>query len=412
VRGRAIGAGLLCTLILGWAGAAIAAEAAAGADWPQWLGIRRDGTSAEVPRELPPKTLLWRVRMWGLAHAGPAVADGRVVVADRDRNKDAIRCLSADRGRSLWTFSYDAPGKMDEGAGPRATPLIHENLVYTLGAFGDLCCLDLAKGTLVWRRNLAKDFAAEVPKWGYSSCPLLADGKLIVNPGAQDASLVALEPKTGKLIWQTPGKPAAYASFIAATFGGVPQIVGYDRESLGGWDPATGKRLWTIVPPNPGDYNVGTPVALGDKLLVSTEQNKTRLYAFAKGGASTPTQVASNEDLALDMATPAVANGLLFGTRSGLTCFDAATLKTRWQDISSDEFDGFTMMIAGQDRVLALAENGVLFLLDADGQKLTVRGRMALCEKTWAHPALAQGRLYVRDARRLYCYLLGESKPK
>jgi hypothetical protein len=129
---------------------------------------------------------------------------------------------------------------MDFTNSPRANPVIHQGMVYTLGAFGDLYCLNLDSGKVVWRKQLAEDFQAKRPSWGWSSTPLIVGDKLIVNPGAKDASLVALDRRTGTVLWSTPGDPPGYASFILATFADVTQIVGYDAASLGGWDPQTG----------------------------------------------------------------------------------------------------------------------------------------------------------------------------
>ncbi len=109
------------------------------------------------------------------------------------------------------------------------------------------------------------------------------DDKLIINPGAPDASLAALDRKTGKVLWKSAGKPHAYASFVLHGEGASRQIIGYDRESLGGWDPTTGKRRWTITPITPKDFNVPTPIVAGNDLLVSTENNGTRRYVMKAG---------------------------------------------------------------------------------------------------------------------------------
>jgi len=105
-----------------------------------------------------------------------------------------------------------------------------------------------------------------------------------VAPGAADAALVPLDPATGKEQWRTAGGIAAYASLVVGKLGGVTQLVGYDKESLGGWDLKTGRRLWSVKPEIDGDFNVGTPVVVGERLLVSTENNGTRLFQFDKDG--------------------------------------------------------------------------------------------------------------------------------
>ena len=148
--------------------------------------------------------------------------------------------------------------------------------------------------------------------WGTCSSPLIVDGKLIVNPGGPEASVVALDPESGVLIWQSPGARHAYSSFIVATLGGVRQLVGYDRTSLGGWDIATGNRLWTLKPPHDGDFNVPTPVAVDGRLLVATENNGARLYDFDKRAASCPQPVAENDELAPNVSSPAVVGTRVF----------------------------------------------------------------------------------------------------
>ena len=124
-----------------------------------------------------------------------------------------------------------------------ATPLIEGDFVFLLGAMGNLHCVSLASGKVIWSKHLRRDFGdVKLTSWGCCSSPLIADGRLIVNPGAKDASLVALEPATGEVVWKTPGGPASFGSLILATFGGRQQLIGHDQNSLGGWDPANGER--------------------------------------------------------------------------------------------------------------------------------------------------------------------------
>ena len=373
------------------------------ADWPQWRGPSRDGISPEVPAKLFSNKPLWRRPMMGKCAAGVAVSAGFVVAPDHGDRKDYLRCYT-DNGEPVWVHSYDNTAEMEYTPAPRATPLIADGLVYALGAAGHLRCLKLDTGALVWQTNIAEQFAAPLPQYGYCSSPIIVDGNLIVNPGAKDASVAALDPKTGKVIWQTPGAAAAYASFIAATFGGTLQIVGYDSESLGGWLPATGKRLWRLVPPTAGDFNVGTPVDAAGKLLVCTDNNYARLYGFKDGGTIIEKPLAVNQDLAMDMGTPTVADGLAFATGMGLLCMDAGDLKTRWLSNDDTSPRGFSKVIAGNGRAMIFCENGTMLLIAATGDKPEIIGSIKLTGDTWSHPAIAGGRLYVRDERLLYCY--------
>ncbi|MGA2619226.1 MAG: PQQ-binding-like beta-propeller repeat protein [Thermoguttaceae bacterium] len=373
-------------------------------NWPQWRGADRDGLSPDVPAQLPEKKLLWKQPLASTSPAGVSVACGFVVAACHVGEEDQVRCFAAETGELLWIYSVGNTAQMDGGNGPRATPLIHDGRVYSLSAVGECCCLDLARGTGLWKRSFTRAFQARVPTWGHCSSPIIANGKLIVSPMGPAAGIAALDPQTGATIWQTRGEGQPHASFIVGTFGGVVQIVGYDGPELAGWDLATGKRLWDVRPKNANDYNVGTPLAVEGKLFVATENNGARLYAFEIGGKMVPKPVAANEDLTPDMSTPVCLDGRVFGGSSNLLCLDASTLKTVWEESNEQAVTGFTMLIGGNGRLLVLNEEGWLALLAAKAGKFELLGKMKLCGKTQSHPALADGRLYARDAKAIYCY--------
>jgi len=244
------------------------------------------------------------------------------------------------------------------------------------------------------------------------STPLIVDDKLIVNPGAKDASVVALHRRTGEVIWKTPGEPAGYSSFILGVFGGVRQIVGYDSISVGGWDVTTGKRLWTLLPKVEGDFNVPTPVKVGGKLLLATENNGTRLYAFDDDGKIRPGApgLARNDELSPDTSTPIVVNGRVFGCFAGLFCLDLNNnLKTLYH-ADDEAFEDYAALIAGNDHILIITVEGELILIEAGAKSYTLKRRLSLFgqEKTevWSHPALLPGRLYIRNSSEIYCLLL------
>lgn len=400
---------------------------AAGGDWPGWRGANRDGISPEVPERLPGMTTpaaapatggseaafptpepLWRRPLTGQAMAGIAVADGYVVVADfGEKKNDLYRCFTADKGEPVWTHSCDNAAKVEYGPSPRATPLVRDGKVYVCGSAGDLFCLDLKKGLVLWAMSFTKTFGTKPPTWGYSSSLLEADGKLIINPGAEQASLVALDPQTGKVLWKTPGKGPAYGSLICGEFGGRRQIVGWDAASLGGWDPATGKRLWEIVCEGEPYYIVPTPVAWKGKLLVCDAES-TRLYDFDPQGRIVAKPTAMSEELTTEMGTPTVLDGIALTTGGGLIALDlGAGLKRLWTNDQLDGFMSFTHIVAGNGRALVFAEDGTASLVVPGKTECRVLGTVRLSDRTWSHPALANGRLYVRDDKWLYCYPLG-----
>lgn len=384
--------------------------------WTDWRGPRRQAVIDSLPEKLPSHPqLLWSHTLTGPGMAGIAVAQNRVIVADKslEDTHDIWRCLDADTGREHWTLKYPAAGDMDFTNSPRAFPVIKDGLVYLLGALGDLHCVQLETGKVQWHRHFHKDFQGELPTWGWCSTPLLVDDLLIINPGAAQASLVALDRHSGKIRWQSPGDPPGYASFILATFGGQRQIIGYDTLSLGGWDPQTGKRLWKLIPERDGDFNVATPIVLGDKLLVGTENNGTRLYAFDQPGRIRPEPLAYNEDLIPDTSTPVAFAGLIYGSCGRFYCLDSEQgLKTCWET-DEDPFTDYCCFIAGKERLLVTSQSGHLHLLQASKTGLKIISHLNLFadvpdteRDVWSHPALVGNRFYIRNLLGVYCFLL------
>jgi outer membrane protein assembly factor BamB len=321
---------------------------------------------------------------------------------------DVWRCLKAADGKEAWSHRTPAIGNLDYGNSPRATPLVHDGHAYLFGAFGDLACVELKTGKERWSQNIRDEFdAKDERKWGMCASPLITDGKLIVHPGGKDAAVVALDPKTGKPVWKTPGKPAGYGSFIAAKFGGTLQIVGHDAETLGGWDAKTGKRLWTLTPEQRKDFNVPTPIVVGDRLLVTTENNGTRLFAFKAEGTIEPKPVATNKKLAPDTHTPVVAGDRLFGVSGRLYCLSLKDGLKEFYDESGTAFSRYCAAVATGTRVLVVSRSGELILLDATAKEYTELARLAVFGKdekgVYAHPAFVGTRVYLRGSGSVVC---------
>jgi outer membrane protein assembly factor BamB len=378
-------------------------------DWPDWRGPARDGLVPRLPTRLPTTAkFVWKKAAMTGGLAGLSVSDGRLILAERDfgDEHDVYRCLNSDDGELLWRVEFPARGTLDYGQFPRATPVIHGGRAYLLGAFGELRCVDVADGKVLWRRHLIREFDAELPTWGMSATPLVVDDLLIVNPGGKNAALAALDLATGQSRWTTPGQPAAYASFICGEFGGRRQIVGYDQFSLGGWDAKTGERLWQLVPPTEGDFNVPTPIAVDGGLIVSTENNGTRLYCFDDAGRIIPKPAAEFADLSPDTATPVVTGGRLFGAHLGLRCLDVRNgLKPVWH-WDDGKLGDYATLIADAERVLGLSVHGELLLLDAKASECVILSRLKVFEddvEVYSHPALVGARLYVRGGSSVVC---------
>jgi outer membrane protein assembly factor BamB len=364
-----------------------------------------------LPGRLPAKpAIVWRARFPGKALGGVAATTDYVIASGRDLvdTTDIFRCYKADTGAEAWVVYHPAPDKLDFGSSPRATPLIDGDSAYLQGASGHLRCVELVTGATVWEKELKDNFPpAEPPTWGYCGSPLIADGKLIVSVGGKDATLVAFDPKTGAVIWKGSGDATGYGSFVAAELGGRLQIVGHDQTTLGGWDAATGKRLWTLKPPRPSDFNVPTPVIDHGRVVVSTENNGTRMIAFRSDGTIHPDPVARFEALSPDTPSPVAAAGRLFGVSGDrLHCLDLSNnLNPIW---TADDklFHEFASLVASDDRLLVVGMDSELLLVDAGAKSFKPLGRTKLIDDeggVYAHPALVGNRLYYRGTDVVLC---------
>ena len=363
------------------------------AAWADWRGPGRLGQAPSLPKKLP-GTLrkIWSAKLTGPAVAGPAATAARVIIPDKnkDATRDIFRCLDAAAGSEIW----------------------HDGLVYLHGARGDLHCVRLDTGAVVWRTNYYRDYEAKLLTWGSSSPPLIVDDKLIINPGGRDASVVALDRKTGKPIWKTPGHAAAYSAFVVGELGGRRQVIGYDSASVGGWDPATGERLWEHVPREGADFNVTTPLIHAGQLLLATENNATRLHGFLPDGKINPKPVLVNGSLAPDTCSPGIVGDRVFATAYGERyCLDLKNgLKTSWV-AEDDMFFDHSNVIGGNGRVLAWTNSGDLLLLDASANEVKPLARLRpfgdASTDSMSHPAIVGNRLYLRGPNELVCFELG-----
>ncbi len=308
------------------------------------------------------------------------------------------RCLNAETGEEIWHVDRLAIGALDYGNSPRTTPLIEGDRVYCMGAHGDLLCVSLTDGSVFWEMNLREKFrvTGELP-WGYCGSPLLADGCLIVNPGASDASLVGLNAATGMVEWKCPGGPPSYGSFRLMQLGDHQQIVGHDKTTLGGWEPESGRRLWTVTPNRDGDFNVPTADQHDGRLLVATENNGARLYDLNDDGTVKSEPTVTNDRLRPDMSTGVVVNNRFYCVNRFLYCLDLNNdLKELWR-IRDPSLADYGSIIASDKRVLVVGK-GKLLLLKADGTKSVISSSKIFDENLplYSHPAIVEDRLYIR----------------
>jgi outer membrane protein assembly factor BamB len=364
-------------------------------------------------------SFLWTTRLSSDGLGGLAVAGGVVVAGCRDitDTRDIFYCLDAGTGAIRWQFQYPAPCSFDYGNSPRATPVIAGDRVWTMGAAGHVHCLELETGNIVWQKNVALEFQTPHLEWGLAGSPLLVDGKLIVQAGGRGACLVALDAMTGDAVWTSdPGLPG-HSSFITAAIGGRTQLIGYDEASLGGWDLDTGKRLWGVIPKVKGDFNVPTPVLVGNRLVASTENNATRLYEFTASGELNPAPVAQNKKLTPDSSSLVAMGSRVYGLTDGLFCLDTESgLAEKWV-VDHAHLIGYGSVIACPPlkRLLVLTLDCHLLLvedLDSTGRVLSDLALTQGDAETHSHPAIVGDLIYVRLGRSLSALRLTDDRPE
>jgi outer membrane protein assembly factor BamB len=385
----------------------------AAADWPQFLGPNRDGASAETglaatwPADGPKR--VWE-RPAGAGFSGPVVAGGRVVVFQRVGGEEVVECLEAATGQPVWRVGAKTDYVDDFGfdEGPRSTPLVAGGRAYTLGAAGRLACLNFENGQTVWERNVIADY--QVPKgfFGVATSPILEGDRLIVNVGGKEAGVVAFDAGTGKEVWRATRDPASYSSPTAATLAGKRTVVFLTREGLVGLDPADGavrfQRHWRAR--LHASVNAATPLVAGNEVFVSASYS-TGAGLFEVTAEGLREVWANDRSLSSHYNTPVQRGGYLYGIdgrqeggAAELRCVEWKTGKVVW---SKEEFGCATLTLV-DGNVLALNERGELLLIEATPAGYREKARAAvLGNPCRAAPALADGRLYARDGKKVVC---------
>ena len=391
----------------------------AGADRPQFLGPGRDGTSTEKglltswPREGP--AVVWGKQV-GAGFSGPVVAGGRLILFHRVGDREVVECLDAGSGKGLWKFGYPTAYQDDFGfdEGPRSTPLVAGKRVYTLGAEGVLHCLDLGTGKKIWGRPLNTDYQVAKGFFGVATSPLLEGGLVLVNVGGKGAGIVALAKETGKEVWRATDQGASYSSPVAATIDGTRHVFFFTREGLVSLDPGNGhvrfsKRWRSRLD---ASVNAAAPVVAGEYVFISAcYQTGAALLRVRPEAAE---EVWKSDDvLSNHYATSIHHAGYLYGFDgrqehgARLRCVEMKTGKVRW---TKEGFGCGSMVLAGGN-LIVLTEDGELVLVEATPRAYREKSRASLLGKPCrALIALANGRLYARDGKKLVCVNLERPK--
>lgn len=386
------------------------------ADWPQFHGPARDGHSAETgltrdwPKDGPP--VAWAIDV-GQGWAGPVVAGDRVILFHRVGPNEVVACLDPATGKEKWAFAYRTRYRDDFGfdEGPRATPLVAGDKVFTLGADGDLHGLDLATGKKLWHHNLVADYAAGKGFFGIACSPVLAGGKVLVNVGGKGAGIVAFDPATGAEEWKANGDAASYSSPTVAEVGGKTLAVFLTREGLVALEPETGKVRYTYPwrPRLEASVNAATPLVWKGDIFFTVSYGAGAVLLRPKGDELEEVW-ANDKSLSCQFNTPVRVGDYLYGAHGrvdakavDLRCVEWKTGAVKW---AKPKFGSVTL-IAADGGLLGLTEGGdlVRFAASPDGYMEQARATI-LGSPTRAAPALADGKLYARDGARLVCVKL------
>jgi outer membrane protein assembly factor BamB len=405
---------LLVLLLLG--------VAARAADWPQWLGPNRDGSSTETVAawKTAPK-VLWRQPV-GEGHSSPVVAGGRVFLHTRVKDKDdeEVAAFDAKTGTPVWKTPYPRGAfKSLFGNGPRGTPAVAGDRVYTFGITGMLTCFEAGSGKQLWQVDTLKKFDAKKLFFGSSSSPLVDGNRVFVDVGAKGASVVAFDKDKGDVLWQSQDDKASYASPILFGEGSRRQLVFLTGENVLSLNPENGMLRWKFPFVDELSESSTTPVRVGDLLLASSiSAGSVGLRLQTKDEKPAVEQAWKNDQLTCYFSTPVPVGKehifLVTGTKppalkvhADLRCIEAATGKELWQKANVGKYHA-SLLRTGDDKLLMLDDSGNLMLLEPSFQEYKELAKAKVCGETWAHPALADGRLYVRDGENLVCVQFGE----
>jgi outer membrane protein assembly factor BamB len=379
-------------------------------------GPNRDGHSTETklnwnwPKEGPP--VAWTKDI-GHGWAGPVVVGDTLLLFHRVEDEEILAALEPATGKEKWTAKYRTRYRDDFmfDDGPRATPLVADGKVSTLGANGDLHAWELATGKKLWGKNVRDDYKADKGFFGVACSPIVVGGKLLVNAGGKGAGVVAFEPATGKEVWKATDDPASYSSPTAAEIDGKTAAVFLTRFGLRVLDPANGKVMYELAwrPRLDASVQAATPLVWKDEIFLTVSYSTGAVVARLKGGELTEVW-ANDKSLSSQYNTPVRVGDYLYGLHgrsdvgtAQLRCVEWKTGNVKWSEANF----GVASLVAVDGGLLALSESGDLVRFDASPDGYKERGRSTILTKpTRAAPALADGRFFARDGTKLVCVKL------
>jgi len=383
---------------------------ASATDWPQWRGLERNGISPETglldswPKGGPPQT--WKAQGLGTGYAALAISHGRLFTQGQRGDHQFVLALDAATGKKLWETATAPAFPQDRGDGPRGTPTVDGDRLFAMAAEGTLVSLDARTGGMLWKMNVAEKFGGRVPNWGYSESPLVDGSNLIVTPGGPGAAIVALDKKTGNLVWRSQSDAAAYSSPIAAEVGGIRQIIVFTSEAVVGLRLNNGLLLWRYNRVANRTANIATPIFQNGFVFVSSAYGTgcALLKLTAEGGTVKATEVYFSREMQNHYSTSVVIGDSAYGFSNAiLTAMNLQTGQVAWRDRSV----GKGSVTYADGKLYLLSEDGVVGLAEATSVGYREKSRFEIPRgtfPTWTPPVISDGRLYLREQDNLYCF--------
>jgi outer membrane protein assembly factor BamB len=377
-------------------------------DWPCWRGPRHDGISREKglltawPKDGPRQ--VWKAELSG-GFSTVVVADGRVFTQTKEKNQEVVVCLDAATGRDLWRYRYDCDytlhptftggGRPKSRTGPRATPTVDGERVYTLGATGTLLCLEVKTGKQVWQQDLLKIAGRDCTSHGYNSCPLVVGDRVYIQPGGPNGrSLAALDKHDGRIVWRALDDPIGHGTPIWVEAGGHPQVVFFTGVGAVGVAPEDGHLLWRYPWKTRYDLNIATPIYADGKVFVSSNYGTGGAVFRLKVGE--PETLWKTKSMQNHFSTSVLYGGYLYGSSEArLRCVDFETGTINW-----DKFGlGRSSLVVADGHLIILGEQGQLVLAKLTPDAYTPVSQCQVFDEgtlTWTVPVVSGGRLFVR----------------
>jgi outer membrane protein assembly factor BamB len=377
--------------------------------WTNFRGPRRDGKydEAGVKTNWPASGLpvLWKQPV-GVGHASFVVADGKAYTIEQRRSQEVVAAYDINNGRELWTQKWNAEYSDSTGDGPRATPTWDQGRIYALGATGELRCLDANNGSVIWGKNILTENQAGNLQWAQSASPLIVDDKVVVLPGGSNGkSVVAYNKMTGAPVWKALNDTQAYVSPMLVELGGRRQIVVVSSNRVVGLTPENGKLLWSHPWETDMGINVSQPIVVDrNRFFISSGYGKGAALVELKGGGDsfTASTIWENKNMKNKFNSSVLHNGYVYGLDEGiLVCLDVNTGERKWKDGRY----GYGQIILAGNHLIVTSDQGEVALVKASPDAYTEVARFeALKGQTWNYPAIASGRLLVRNSSEMAAY--------